>query len=41
MTTDEIILALFGIAVVIAGPVWARWHHRRFVRESRRDHPAE
>ncbi len=41
MTTDEIILAVCGIAVAIIGPVWARWHSRRFERETGRDHPAE
>ena len=40
MTTDEIILALFGLAVAIVGPLWARWSHRRFVRHHQH-HPAE
>ena len=40
MTTEEIILALCGLAVAIAGPVWARWSRRRLEQQNR-DYPAE
>lgn len=41
MTTEEIILAVCGLAVAFAGAAWARWSRWRLERENSHERPAE